>query len=1105
MNVGLSSFFEVPTGALVLAGESSLPLVAVSVFIAISASYIAFRTAGQARGTDNPLYKQILLGVGSLALAGGIWAMHFIGMLALEVCTPISYNVTLTAVSFLPSLAAAWVALYNIIFKRVSPGQIMLAGLLVGAGIGCMHYTGMAAMEMAPLLRYDLGLFLLSLVVAVVLSMLSLWIKFGLTRFTRLSKTGIKLRLIASIVMGSAISGMHYTGMIAARFVMPPGLENSTQSDTISLYLASGVVFFTSVIIVLVLGVSLLIRYREISEQAYRSQQTQQAILDTAIDGILKIDENGIIRKANPAITDILGWETEEMVGQSVLMIIPEHKRYLYDNNVFLHRTVPAHEKIIGASREVTVLNKQGEEIPARVGLGHTQVHGHNYFVAFIADIRERIEMESAIRESEAKFRSFIGNIPGIAYRCMDRADWLMEFISDAVEDITGYPASDFLLPNPIRSFADLYHPDDLANIYGQRGDSQKFSLEYRIIHRDGSIRWLREEGAYMLSDDKSKTWLDGFIMDITSRRLMENELINAKVDAEQAAAARSAFLANMSHEIRTPMNAIIGFSDFLLDEVLEKEQHKHVVTINRSARSLLHLLNDILDSAKLDKGKLELEYRDFIITDEVDTVISTFWLEAKRKGLELNVELSPDLAHTYHGVPERIRQVLNNLLGNAVKFTGAGEVTVTVTPHLKDQVQFTVKDTGIGMTEDQLAHVFDAFAQADASMSRKYGGTGLGTTISKQLVELMGGTIEAFSKEKSGSEFKFVLPLKAAKPAELIVETSEINLPPLRVLVVDDITQNVDLIALLLRRHGHVVTSACDGVQALEKMAADSFDVVLMDLQMPIMDGLTATKKRREYEALHHLKRLPIVALTASVLVQDKDAASEAGMEGFANKPIDFPLLNREIARVLGIDLSLSPEKAHKQQAAIKVIDRVKGEALWGDRKTHNAEILRFMANLEESLDLLQQAQAENSDRDIQRISHSLKGVTGNLGLSRLMQLFKKMEHAAQRNASIKTLLAQLQEEIQALECQLEVGTTEPAAESSGLVDMRALHSTLQAVLASVKHNRLDENLLFELSELEQGRYCKDIRSICTDIDEFEFERAEQKLKLVIDRIEIE
>ena len=285
--------------------------------------------------------------------------------------------------------------------------------------------------------------------------------------------------------------------------------------------------------------------------------------------------------------------------------------------------------------------------------------------------------------------------------------------------------------------------------------------------------------------------------------------------------------------------------------------------------------------------------------------VVSTFWLEAKRKHVDLRLSIDIQLSDTFIGAPERIRQVLNNLIGNAVKFTHEGEVVVSVYEQRKD-IFFEVVDTGIGMTKEQVERVFDPFSQADASMSRKYGGTGLGTTISKQLVELMGGSILVTSEKNKGSSFIFSLPLRP------VVDSSSTNISrkakpnitkSLKILVADDVQQNIELLTLFLTRAGHAVESADDGEVALVKMREHNFDIVLMDLQTPKLDGLSAAQQRRQYEKDNKLDCVPMIALTASVLVQDRLAAENAGMEGFANKPVDFASLMQEIARVLEAD----------------------------------------------------------------------------------------------------------------------------------------------------------------------------------------------------------
>jgi NO-binding membrane sensor protein with MHYT domain len=260
----LLQYFTVDDPSRLINGEYYPPLVLLSLLVAIFASFMAFNVAGQAAVTEDKRRKNILLCTGSLALGGGIWSMHFLGMTAFELCLPVNYNFTITVLSAVPGCAAAWVALNLLIRHRITPLEIVIGGVLVGAGIGTMHYTGMAAMEMAPLLRYDLPIFLLSIVVAVVLAMLSLWIKFGITAASKSKRFLGKYVIVASIVMGLAIAGMHYTGMAAARFVLPPGMELSDQTSDISFYLAISISVFTLFMIALVLGITILFKYRDV-------------------------------------------------------------------------------------------------------------------------------------------------------------------------------------------------------------------------------------------------------------------------------------------------------------------------------------------------------------------------------------------------------------------------------------------------------------------------------------------------------------------------------------------------------------------------------------------------------------------------------------------------------------------------------------------------------------------------------------------------------------------------------------------------------------------------------------------------------------------------
>lgn len=456
--------FMVSSNSILIYGTYNYWMVALSVFVAILASFMGLQVARQSINSTSNTLKNIMLLIGSIALGGGIWTMHFVGMLAFNLCTTVGYDWTLTFLSLLPGIAASWVALNYINSHQEGIKPLFIGGLLVGLGIGTMHYSGMAAMKMAPLLRYDLWIFALSLVLAVSLAILSLWVRVGLISLWKEKTKEWQANLVTSIVMGCAIASMHYTGMAAARFVKPVGFEMSQQPPETSLYLALGVSGATIMIILLVLGVNLIYRYKDISLRALKSERRLKATLDTAIDGIITINNLGEIVSINQATERLLGWSESELLGNNVKMLVPEPHRSGHDG--YIQRYLQTREaRIIGEGREVKALHKNGDKIDIRLGIGHVKIAGKDFFVAFISDIRQRLKIESALRDNQERLHSLISNIPGIAFRCINKQPWNMIFISDAVETITGYPANDFKLPNPKRNFSELYHPDDLKKV----------------------------------------------------------------------------------------------------------------------------------------------------------------------------------------------------------------------------------------------------------------------------------------------------------------------------------------------------------------------------------------------------------------------------------------------------------------------------------------------------------------------------------------------------------------------------------------------------------------------------------------------------------------
>ena len=1088
--------FEIPENSLIIAGGYNSWLVVLSLVVAVVASFMGLKVSELSQTATSLWRRQLTLFLGALGLAGGVWSMHFIGMTAFNLCAKVSYNWGITLASFFPSLVASWIALQIISGKSITARHIIAGGLLVGAGIGTMHYIGMEAMEMAPLLRYDLGMFILSIFVAVILAALALWIRFAL---------GNKLptnfaTLLASSVMGFAIAGMHYTGMAAARFIQPEDTVLSDQGGELATTLGLVTGLVTLAILTLVIAINYAFRYRDLSRRARESEIRVQAILGTAIDAILTLDHHGNIRSTNKATETLLGWSEEEIVGQKAMKFLTN------DINQELKHQIKTRENLfIGKSREMRILHKQGHLMDVRVASGIVHFDNEVLYVVFISDLSERVKIESTLRENESKFRSLVGNIPGIAFRCLNCNGWPMIYISNAVEHITDYSADSFLLPNPARSFRDLIHPDDLTDALTREEDATHYNHEYRIITRAGKIRWMLEQGTKIEDPITGQAYLDGFIMDISERKIMEQELIDAKEVAEQAAAARANFTANMSHEIRTPMNAIIGFSEILLDTQLDPVQHKQMVTIHNSARSLLHLLNDILDSAKLEKGKMELNLRSFRLIQEVDTVISTLNMEAGKKHVELHTNFSDGLAKNYMGDPDKLRQILTNLVGNAIKFTSHGSVTLAVEPGANNTLRFIITDTGIGMSEQQIANIFNPYVQADASINRRFGGTGLGTTISRRLAQLMGGDIEAFSRIGEGSCFTVNLPLTASSQEEshdgaLI----DFPLPPMHILVVDDIQQNLDLLIHLLKREGHKLYTARDGQQALLRMQAqEDIQLVLMDIQMPVMDGLSAARARREYESANQLPLLPIIALTASVMKDDRLQAAAAGMTGFASKPVNITQLKQEMARVMGASVQVS-DTGNTQSKSPELIDEEKGIALWGSKNKYYEELRRFISTYPESYKAILQHLENDEIGELKQIGHALKGVSGNLALNSLMQKLEILEKRilssdtiAIDTASLETITSDICSTVKKIGQRVELyfASDEATQAHDSFLQPTELRPLLINALRLVQTNEVDDAVLDKLRNISAGTEQAKLTAIIELISDFEFEQASTAL----------
>jgi signal transduction histidine kinase/ActR/RegA family two-component response regulator len=438
----------------------------------------------------------------------------------------------------------------------------------------------------------------------------------------------------------------------------------------------------------------------------------------------------------------------------------------------------------------------------------------------------------------------------------------------------------------------------------------EPFRAEYRVARSDDREVWVQGVVERFASDDGAQRGLLGAMQNITDRKAAERSLLDAKEDAEAATRAKSAFLATMSHEIRTPLNGVLGMAQVMAVDELEGVQRERLEIIRQSGESLLAILNDVLDLAKIESGKLELEEIDFDFGDVVRGPYETFTALANRKGVSFAIDIE-QAAGRYKGDPTRLRQVLYNLISNALKFTATGEVRVTGR-YARGELVVSVADTGIGMSPAVVSSLFSNFTQADASTTRRFGGSGLGLAICRQLAVLMGGSIEARSVIGQGSVFTFSIPItrigdalpKAAPSTFPLSEAApQLNI---QVLAAEDNSVNQLVLKAMLYQIGVEPVMVENGRMALEAWEGGQWDVILMDVQMPVMDGLSAARAIRVREAETGRARTPIIALTANAMTHQVAEYGAAGMDGHVAKPIEVAKLFAALEAALGDDAQL-------------------------------------------------------------------------------------------------------------------------------------------------------------------------------------------------------
>ncbi|MGR9073921.1 MAG: response regulator [Gammaproteobacteria bacterium] len=516
--------------------------------------------------------------------------------------------------------------------------------------------------------------------------------------------------------------------------------------------------------------------------------------------------------------------------------------------------------------------------------------HVLNTIIVGVNILENRRLLKDLRRENERHFLALVSSIPGAIYRFKRENGWQIQFISETIYDICGYPAGR-LIDCPVRLLSDIVHPEDRSLVARAVSkaieDNEPYVMDYRIIHSDGTLRWVQERGQGTSNDDDELLFLEGAIFDITQSKRHETLLIEARNDAEAADRAKTEFLAHMSHELRTPLNGILGYVQLLqLANNLPEELRQYAGIMRRSGEYLLSLIDELLYFSRLESHVPVLSNRPFDLNGLLLNLYEIFRLQASEKGIPFDYEAQTDWQEWRMGDAKCIKQVLSNLLGNAVKFTKRGRVWLKV-KRMDNVFEFEVGDTGCGIEEKDLEIIFEPFQQLKYEHS-SLEGAGLGLSICRKLVDMMEGNLEVESVRNGGSVFKVCLRLPAANSSGVQKQPTEglsaVKLPTLKILIVDDNVDNLVMLKRLLESAGYSVYTAANGRECLEKASLFRPDVVLMDIYMPEMDGLETTRRLRLTETG---EKTVIIGLSANSYSSTQKKSLEAGCNDFIAKPV--------------------------------------------------------------------------------------------------------------------------------------------------------------------------------------------------------------------------
>ena len=716
----------------------------------------------------------------------------------------------------------------------------------------------------------------------------------------------------------------------------------------------------------------------------------------------------------DPSVRNWLIGKTDEdyfrMRGKDMTMA--NHRKALFQQLMETKQQVEWEEESI---------NKKGEkEIHLRKMFPVPDEKGEvKMVIGYGMNITERKEIEEKVQLSEKRYRDLFNYSQALI--CTHALNGKLISVNPATQHALQYTQEE-MVGKSIREFVPLEQQSQFDTNYlaviNKNGRSQGV---FSVISKSGKKIYLLYQN-YKVEEPGLEAYIIGFSQDITQRILAEQELLQAKKITEDSAKAKETFLANMSHEIRTPMNGILGIAGLLGKTTLDAQQQNYLKIIQDSANNLLAIVNDILDLEKIEAGKIQLEEIPFNVSDKIMITLQSFTFKAEEKNIQLSYKNQLPATLQVKGDPYRLAQVLNNFLSNALKFTEQGAVTlVTKIKFDKEDwaaIEFMVEDSGIGIPSDKIKSIFDPFVQANTNTTRKYGGTGLGLSICKNLIEMQGGELWVESTENKGTSFRFIIPYKKCDAAPLQSETPlAINYNSLgncKVLVAEDVELNQFLARHIMESWGFEVVIADNGKKAVDALLQKDFDLILMDIQMPEMDGMEATQQIRKMEDPKKAA-IPIIALTANALKGDSEKYMEAGMNDYLSKPFTeenlFTVIKRNLKSVTIMSNNIENGSAGQPSAHgsgnteplydLTMVRSVSG----GDESFIKKMVQLFVETVPPGVTDLQEATKLQQWEKVGKVAHKLKSTLDSMGIKSLKDEIRAIETNGKHQQQTETI----------------------------------------------------------------------------------------------------